>query len=80
MQQAENINSEPRTPNLEPGSSPPPPTLIDYLHVIARRRRMIFWATLAAAVISVIYSLLLPNIYTAKTLILPSQEDRGMMK
>lgn len=39
---------------------------------------MIFFATLAAAVLSVVYSLFLPNIYTAKTMILPAQEDKGL--
>jgi tyrosine-protein kinase Etk/Wzc len=55
------------------------PRLIDYLQVIARRSRMIFGATLAAAVVSLVCSLMLPNVYTAKTMILPSQEDKGMM-
>jgi uncharacterized protein involved in exopolysaccharide biosynthesis len=40
---------------------------------------MILGATLAAAVISIVYSLILPNIYTAKIMILPAQEDKGMM-
>lgn len=59
--------------------SPPPPSLIDYLSVIFKRRKMIIRITLAVAVITAIYSLFLPNIYTAKTLILPSQEDKGLM-
>ena len=57
----------------------PDVSLIDYLQVIVKRRRMILMITLAAAVISLVYSLFLPNIYTAKTLILPAQEDKGMM-
>jgi uncharacterized protein involved in exopolysaccharide biosynthesis len=52
--------------------------LIDYLQVIVKRRRMIFKVTLAAAVISIVISILLPNIYTAKTMILPAQEDKGL--
>lgn len=54
-------------------------SLVDYLQIIAGRSRTILKITLAAAVISVVGSLLLPNIYTARTLILPSQEERGMM-
>ena len=57
----------------------PDVSLIDYLQVIVKRRRMILLITLAAAVISLVYSLFLPNIYTARTLILPAQEDKGMM-
>jgi uncharacterized protein involved in exopolysaccharide biosynthesis len=79
MPHTENNNPEPRTSNLEPGSSPQSLSLIDYLQVIARRSRMIFWVTLAAAVISIVCSLIMPSIYTAKTLILPSQEDKGLM-
>ena len=63
-------------PNSEPVRTV---SLIDYLQVIAKRSRMIFLATLAAAVISLIYTLFLSNVYTAKTMILPAQEDKGMM-
>jgi uncharacterized protein involved in exopolysaccharide biosynthesis len=55
-----------------------PLSLLDALQIVARRSRMISRATLAAAVLSVIISLLLPNIYTAKTMILPAQEDKGL--
>lgn len=54
-------------------------SLFDYLQVIAGRFRTILKITLAAAVISLVGSLLLPNIYTARTLILPAQEDKGLM-
>ena len=73
MQQTENSDS-----TQLPDTSYQSPSLIDYLQVIARRRRMIFFVTLGAAVISVVYSLILPNIYAAKTLILPAQEDKGL--
>jgi uncharacterized protein involved in exopolysaccharide biosynthesis len=55
------------------------PTLFDYLQVIAGQFRTILMITLAAALIAVIASLLMPNIYTAKTMVLPSQEDRNLM-
>jgi uncharacterized protein involved in exopolysaccharide biosynthesis len=53
--------------------------LPDIIQVIAKRLRMILALTMSAAVISIVYSLFLPNIYTAKTMILPSQEDKGLM-
>lgn len=53
--------------------------LFDLLQIIAKRSKLIYSVTLAAAIMTIIYSLFLPNIYTAKTLILPSQEDKGMM-
>lgn len=73
MQSAENCDS-----SQSPVTSRRTPTLFDYLQVIAARFRIILIITLAAAVISVVLSLLLPNIYTARTLILPSEEERGM--
>src|SRR5208337_839852 len=79
MHQTENADLDSDS-SLDSRPSPPrPPSLIDYLQVIAKHSRMIIKITLAAAVISLIYSLTLPNIYTAKTLILPTQEDKGMM-
>ena len=63
-------------------SLPQPPRhvgLIDYVQVIAKWRRMILSVTLAAALISLFYSLCLPNIYTAKTMILPAPDDKGIM-
>lgn len=54
-------------------------SLLDLLHVIAKRSRMIFLITFATALISAVYSFFLPNVYTARTLILPAQEDKGMM-
>ncbi len=75
MHHTENSNPEPQALN----SSPTSPGLLDYLTVIFKHRRMIFRNTLAVAIITTIYTLLLPNIYTAKTLILPNQEDKGMM-
>jgi uncharacterized protein involved in exopolysaccharide biosynthesis len=54
------------------------PSLFDFIQVIVKRIRMIFIIPLAVAVISILYSLTLPDIYTAKTLILATQEERGM--
>ncbi len=71
----ENLNPDPQASNLGPAS----PGLLDYLTVVFNHRRMIFRITLAATIVTVIYTLFLPNIYTAKTLILPAQEDRGLM-
>ena len=75
MQHTENPNPEPQAFNPNPIS----PGLLDYLTVIFKHRRMIFRITLAVAIITTIYTLFLPNIYTAKTLILPNQDDKGMM-
>ena len=74
-----NPSETPRTSHLDPGTCSSVLSLLDMLQVIAKRSRMICLITLAAAVISLVYSLLLPNIYTAKTMVLPAQEDKGMM-
>lgn len=60
--------------------SPESINLLDYLEVIAKNWRMIIRTTIIAAVLSVIYCLCLPNIYTATTRILPPQQDSsGLM-
>jgi len=54
-------------------------SLFDYLQIIANRKKMIFLVTFATALATVGYTLLLPNIYAARTMILPAQEDKGLM-
>ena len=54
-------------------------SLIDCLQPLAKRSRMIYLVTLSAAVLSLAGSFILPDIYTAKTLILPAPEDKGIM-
>ncbi|WP_265554528.1 GumC family protein [Trichlorobacter lovleyi] len=54
--------------------------LLDYLEILARNWRMIVKTIIIAAFVSVIYSLLLRNIYSATTRILPpQQESSGLM-
>jgi capsule polysaccharide export protein KpsE/RkpR len=50
-----------------------------YFQIIAKQRKMIVGITLAAAVISIIYSICLPNIYSAKAMLYPVQEDKNLM-
>ncbi|WP_298272285.1 Wzz/FepE/Etk N-terminal domain-containing protein [Geobacter sp.] len=63
--------------NVSPAS--PPPSLYDYVAVIVKHRRLIAGVTLASTVISIIVVLLLPSIYTAKAMIIPSEDDKGVM-
>ena len=51
--------------------------LLDLIWVIARNSRIIVLLTGTAAVLSIIISLLLPDIYSAKTEVLLSQQDQG---
>ena len=62
-----------------PVLGPEKPSLFDNVQVVAERFRTILRITLVSAVISLVVSLLLPNIYTARTLILPAQEDKSLM-
>ena len=48
--------------------------LMDLLLVIAKHNRFILKLTGAAALLSVIYALLQPNIYTGKTVVMPPQQ------
>jgi len=80
------ISKEPRTSNLEPASlsrsqaaGPKPPSLLDYLEIIVKRKRTIISMTAAATVITAIITLLIPNIYTAKTKFLPPQTGGGLL-
>lgn len=74
-----------RTSSLEPastsnlGSLPPAPGVLDYLLILAKHKKMILLTTLGAVVIVTLYSLMLPSIYTAKTMILPGDDDKGVM-
>lgn len=48
--------------------------LMDLLLVIAKHNRFIIKLTAGAAVLTVIYALLQPNLYTAKTVLMPPQQ------
>lgn len=63
----------------QPDNEPQPPSLLDYLLVIAKHKKMILLTTFGAAVIAAIISLILPNIYTARTMIIPSDDDKSAM-
>jgi len=52
-------------------------SLLDLLIVLAKHKWQILGFPFAAAVIAAIYSLLLPNIYTATTKILPPQQSQS---
>ena len=51
--------------------------LLDLLRVIVRRRMLIIKLCIAAGILSIAYSLSLPNIYSATARILPPQKDTG---
>ncbi len=51
--------------------------LLELLQVLVRRKRLIMVMCAVAALLSVAYSLTLPNIYTATARVLPPQKDGG---
>lgn len=80
MHQTEKNTVITQAPTPIPSSNPDVINLLDYLEVIAKNWRMIVRTTMVAAVLSVAYSLTLPNIYSATTRILPpQQESSGLM-
>jgi len=82
MQQTENNNLEPRDSNPEPVFSTIEPdkiTFLEYLLIIAKYKKIIFGVTFGVAVVTALFSLALKNIYTARTMILPADEDKGLM-
>jgi uncharacterized protein involved in exopolysaccharide biosynthesis len=81
MQQTDTTNLNPQSSNIEPVATPEPPPLsiVDYLLVIVRHKKMILYTTFGAALLTAVITLLMPNIYTATTLILASEDDKGGM-
>ncbi|HET7103395.1 MAG TPA: Wzz/FepE/Etk N-terminal domain-containing protein [Terracidiphilus sp.] len=53
-------------------------SLLDICIVLVRRKRVIYWCTGAAAVVSILVSLLLPKRYTATVTLLPPQQNSSM--
>jgi uncharacterized protein involved in exopolysaccharide biosynthesis len=51
---------------------------LDLLIVLSRRRHLILWTTLAAAILATMVALLLPNRYTATATILPPQQSQSL--
>jgi len=77
MQQTEIPRSQIPAP---PSPNPDTINLLDYLEVIAKNWRMIVRTTIIAGVLTAGYTLLLPNIYSATTRILPPQQSSsGLM-
>jgi uncharacterized protein involved in exopolysaccharide biosynthesis len=52
-------------------------SLLDLLIVLAKHKKMIAVVTFGAAILSVVVSLLLPNIYTATAKVLPPQQSQS---
>jgi len=74
---------DPETPALQPPAGavrdePSECHVLDLLIILSRRNQIILRATLAAAVLAAIVSLLLPNLYTATANILPPQQSPSL--
>lgn len=50
-------------------------SLIDFLIVVAERKRTVFWVTAVIAILAIVISLLLPKRYTATVTLLPPQQN-----
>lgn len=72
MQQSDN--------HIPPHSSGPAyPGIRNFLATIFNNRRLIARLTLATTILSIIFAMLLPNIYTAKAVIMPMEDDKGVL-
>jgi uncharacterized protein involved in exopolysaccharide biosynthesis len=78
MTHTEENNLNTRTSNPEPAHDDEI-NLFDLLLVLAKHWKMIVVVPFVAAVITAIVTLCMPNIYTAKTMILPGDDDSGGM-
>ncbi|MBK5275246.1 MAG: lipopolysaccharide biosynthesis protein [Desulfuromonadales bacterium] len=81
MLQINNPDLNHQSSRLESASNHAPPSvsLVDYLLVIVRHKKMILITTFGAALLTAGITLLMPNIYTATTLILATEDDKGGM-
>lgn len=52
--------------------------VLDYLEILAKRKRFIFSATVTVFILSIGISLLLPKIFISTARILPPQQDQGL--
>lgn len=55
------------------------PSLFGYLLTLVKHKKLIFGTTFVVTLITAILSLFMANIYTAKTMILPGDDDKGIM-
>ncbi len=72
-------DGKPRSPVLEPAPDPDEISLLDLLLVLAKHWKMIVGVPFIVAILTALYTLTLPNIYTAKAMILPGDDDNSMM-
>lgn len=73
------ISSKQPTTNVQTPTTEAEINLLDGLLVLVKHWKMIGGVSFLVAVVTILYTLSLPNIYTAKTLIVPGGEDKGMM-
>jgi len=67
------------TPDSLPQHEQPFSGFVFFRQITARRAKLILAVTAAAFVISIVAALLLPNVYCARAMLLPAQEEKGMM-
>ena len=78
MLNPENTNHEPQPTIHDPRlGSEEEINLLDLLLVLAKNWKMIVGVPLVVALVTAIYSLTIPNIYTAKAMILPGDDNSG---
>jgi len=65
--------------NIKPLAVDSEISILGLLLISAKYKKMVLLTTLATTLIAIIYSILLPNIYTAKAMILPDDSDNGVM-
>lgn len=53
--------------------------LLDSLELLLKRWKLIMSITISTCLITTLLAVLFPNIYTAKTMILPGEDDKGIM-
>lgn len=80
MRQNNTQNTDPRIWSSAPAAEASPEwsvNLLDYLQIILRYRKLVILVPLAATALAVVYALMQPNVYTARTKFLPPAQPSG---
>jgi uncharacterized protein involved in exopolysaccharide biosynthesis len=79
MQHTENTNHQFSDLTTRQSTANREISLIDCIEVIVKRWRMIAAIILSVTVVSTVFTLFMPNLYTAKSMIIPGDDDKGGM-
>jgi len=73
-QQSGNNQMELQDPDVEADISS---IILDYLEILAKHWKKIAACTVSATLITAVCTMFMPNVYIAKTMVIPGEDDKG---